>query len=270
VSLSLPRRAALGLPFILLGRRAAAQGPYSQGALVIGRVAPGSRLALDGKPLRVGPGGEYVFGLDRDHGPSATLTVTPPGGRAASQQQHFEVLKRQWKVQRIGGLPPGQVTPDAAALERIQRERAKLAAVRAIDSPLLGFAQGFVLPTQGRVSGVFGSQRILNGEPRMPHYGFDLAVPVGTPLGSIGAGRVTLAEHFFFFGKLVVVDHGHGVNSLYAHCNELQCREGQMVQAGEQVALSGATGRVTGPHLHFGLSWFTTWVDPQAALPPVG
>jgi murein DD-endopeptidase MepM/ murein hydrolase activator NlpD len=267
VTIAFHRRALLALP-ALSTLPAAAQAAYSQGSLVIGRVAPGTKLVLDGKPLRVGPGGEYVFGFGRDHGPSSTLTVTPPGGRP--QQQNIEVLKRPWKVQKISGLPPGQVNPDPAQLARIERERTHLAEVRAIDSPLTGFANGFVLPTQGRVSGVFGSQRVLNGEPRMPHFGFDLAVGVGTPLAAIGAGRITLADHYFFFGKLVVIDHGHGVNSLYAHCSELECSTGQLVEAGQRVALSGATGRVTGPHLHFGLSWFTTWVDPQAALPPVG
>jgi len=271
VTMRFTRRAALALPAlgaIPAPREAASQASFSQGALVTGRVQPGATLVLDGKRLRVGPGGEYAFGFGRDHGPSSTLIVTPPGGRPV--QQHLEVTRRQWKIQKISGLPPGQVNPDPATLERIGREREKLAAVRAIDSPLTGFAPGFVLPAHGRVSGVFGSQRVLNGEPRMPHYGFDLAIPVGTPLAAIGAGRITLAEHFFFFGKLVVIDHGHGVNSLYAHCNDIECREGQMVQPGERIATSGATGRVTGPHLHFGLSWFTTWVDPQPSLPPVG
>jgi len=263
----LARRGLLAAP-LLAARPAAAAIAAAQGALIIGRVAPGTRLALDGRPLRVGPGGEYAFGFGRDHGPDATLTVTPPGGRP--EPQRIAVAKREWKVQRISGLPPGQVNPDPAQLARIERERSRLAELRAVDSPLTGFAAGFVLPAHGRVSGVFGSQRILNGEPRMPHFGFDLAVGVGTPLVAIGAGRVALADHYFFFGKLVVIDHGHGVNSLYAHCSELECAEGQLVQAGQRIALSGATGRVTGPHLHFGLSWFTTWVDPQVALPPVG
>nr|WP_207191711.1 M23 family metallopeptidase [Paracraurococcus ruber] len=240
---------------------------HAQGALVTGRVAPGTRLALDGRPLRVGPGGEYAFGFGRDHGPEAVLTVTPPG--AAPQAQRLAVAKRDWPVQRITGLPPAQVTPDADALRRITAERERLAAARATDSALTHFAEGFVLPARGRISGVFGSQRILNGEPRQPHYGFDIAAPTGTPLQAACAGTVTLAAEFFFFGRLIVLDHGHGVNTLYAHCSAVDVVEGQRVQAGQRIGAIGATGRVTGPHLHFGLSWFTTWLDAQPVLPPV-
>ncbi|MCB4822365.1 M23 family metallopeptidase [Roseicella aerolata] len=262
---ALPRRGLLALP-VLAALPARAAG-LSQGALVTGRVAPGTRLALDGRALRVGPGGEYAFGLGRDHGAEAVLTVIPPGGRA--EQQRLPVGKRQWPVQSITGLPPAQVTPDAEALRRITAERERLAAARAVDSALTHFAEGFVLPARGRVSGVFGSQRILNGEPRQPHYGFDIAAPTGTPIFAAAAGMVTLAGDFFFFGRIIVLDHGHGVNTLYAHCASVEVAEGQRVPAGQRIGAIGATGRVTGPHLHFGLSWYATWLDPQPVLPPV-
>lgn len=263
---ALPRRSLLALPVLAaaLPARAAA---YAQGALVTGRLAPGTRLALDGRAVRVGPGGEYAFGFGRDHGPEAVLGVTPPGGR--TEQHRLLVEKRQWPVQAITGLPPKQVTPDAEALQRITAERARLAAARATDSALTHFAEGFVLPARGRVSGVFGSQRILNGEPRQPHYGFDIAAPTGTPLHAAGAGTVTLAAEFFFFGRIIVLDHGQGVNTLYAHCSAVEVAEGQRVKAGQRIGAIGATGRVTGPHLHFGLSWYATWLDPQPVLPPV-
>lgn len=257
-------------PALLAGRAVRAQGglqgAVAQGGLVLGFAAPGSRVALDGRPLRVGPGGEFAFGFGRDHGPMATLAVTGPDGRAETQR--LEVARRRWDVQHITGLPPAQVTPDAEALARITRERERLAAARAVDSGRLGFAQGFVWPARGRISGIFGSQRILNGQPRQPHYGFDIAVPTGTPLAAAAAGAVTLSADFFFFGKLVVIDHGHGVNTLYAHMSRLDVAEGQEVAAGQPIGLSGATGRVTGPHLHFSLSWFQTWLDPQPVLPP--
>jgi len=140
--------------------------------------------------------------------------------------------------------------------------------VRAIDSALTGFAEGFVAPATGRISGVYGSRRILNGQPRQPHYGLDFAVPTGTPLRAAASGRVTLADSFHFFGNLVVIDHGHGVNTLYAHLSGFDVREGQMVTKGDTVARSGATGRVTGPHLHFSLSWFQIFLDPRPVVLP--
>lgn len=264
------RRTALALPALLLARPALAAIPaegLTQGGFAHGRVAPGTRLALDGRGLRVGPGGEYAFGFSRDHAAEAVLTVTPPGG--PSRAERLAVARRDWPTQRITGLPPAQVTPDPEALRRILAERARLAAARATDSPRTGFAAGFVAPAHGRISGVFGSQRILNGEPRQPHFGFDIAAPTGTPLVAAASGAVTLAAEFFFFGKLVVIDHGHGVNTLYGHMSAQTVTEGEQVAAGQRIGAIGATGRVTGPHVHFGLSWYATWLDAQPVLPSV-
>lgn len=257
------RRAALALPGLLLARPAAAlewRGTPAQGAMLIGRGAAGARLALDGQGVRVSPDGLFVLGFGRDHGPRATLTEN---GAART----IEVAPRHWDVQHINGLPPAQVTPDAATLERIRVERERLSAVRGIDTPRTDFAAGLAWPVQGRISGVYGSQRILNGQPRQPHYALDIAGPVGTPVRAACSGRVTLAAEFHFFGRVLVLDHGHGVNTLYAHLSAIEVREGQEVRTGERIGARGATGRVTGPHLHFGLSWYRLWLDPQALLP---
>lgn len=236
-----------------------------QGGFVLGRVADQrTRLTLDGRELRVSPDGHFAFGFGRDHGASAMLSVTYPDSRR--EERRLTIARRRWREQRINGLPPSQVTPDEETLRRIQRERAKLTAARATHSALTGFAEGFIAPATGRISGVYGSRRILNGQPRQPHYGLDFAVPTGTPLLAAAAGRVTLADSFHFFGNLVVIDHGHGVNTLYAHLSAIEVREGQMVAKGERIARSGATGRVTGPHLHFSLSWFETFLDPQPVV----
>ena len=236
----------------------------AQGGFVVGRAVPGARAALDGRALRVAADGAFAFGFGRDQGPSAMLVVTLADNRR--EERRLTVARRQWQEQRINGLPPEQVTPDEATLQRILREREKLAAARAVDTTLTGFATGFIAPTQGRISGAYGSRRVLNGQPRQPHYGLDFAVPTGTPLKAVAAGRVTLADSFHFFGNLVVIDHGHGVNSLYAHLSVIEVREGQMVAQGERIAQSGATGRVTGPHLHFSFSWFQTFLDPQPVV----
>jgi hypothetical protein len=263
----LPRRALLAAPALLLARPAAAQewrGDVAQGGLVVGRVAPGSRMTLDGRAVRVGAGGDFALGFSRDHGPQATLVVTPPG--AAQQARTLAVRKRDWDVQHISGLPPAQVTPDQAALRRINAERERLGQARAVDSSLTEFAAPLAWPARGRISGIFGSQRVLNGQPRQPHFGLDVAAPVGTPINAALAGRVTLSGDFFFFGQLLVIDHGHGVNTLYAHLSQRLVAEGEAVSQGQLVARMGATGRVTGPHLHFSLSWFQVWLDPQPLL----
>jgi murein DD-endopeptidase MepM/ murein hydrolase activator NlpD len=263
----LKRRVALAWPALLLARPAAAmatgvewRGTPAQGALLIGQGARGQRLTLDGQPVRVSPDGYFVLGFGRDAGPQATLTVN---GAA----RPISVARREWNVQHITGLPPAQVTPDAAALERIRLERERLLAVRGLDSARVDFAGGLAWPARGRISGVFGSQRVLNGQPRQPHFGLDVAGPVGTPILAAASGKVTLAAEFHFFGKLMVLDHGHGVNTLYAHLSAMDHREGDEVRQGQRIGAMGATGRVTGPHLHFSLSWYRLWLDPQPLLP---
>jgi len=264
------RRILLAAPALLLARPAAAQpitwnGVPAQGALLRGQAPPGTLLALDGRAVRVSPEGYFAFGFSRDHDPSASLAITHPDGRR--EEMRLPVARRDWDVQHITGLPGAMVTPDEAALRRITAERAQLAAARALDQAGTGFMAPMAWPARGRISGIFGSQRILNGQPRQPHYGLDVAAPTGTPISAALPGRVTLSGDFFFFGQILVLDHGQGVNTLYAHLSERIAREGQVVRQGERIALMGATGRVTGPHLHFSLSWYQLFLDPQPLLP---
>jgi murein DD-endopeptidase MepM/ murein hydrolase activator NlpD len=179
------------------------------------------------------------------------------------------VAPRHWQVQRLEGLPGAMVTPPPETMARIGRERARLTELHRVDSAVPHFAAGFRWPAQGRISGIYGSQRILNGEPRAPHLGLDIAGPVGTPILAMAAGRVLLAEELYFTGNTIILDHGHGVQSLYAHCSRMAVAEGEGVAAGQMIGAIGATGRVTGPHLHLGLNWFATAVDPQPLLPPL-
>lgn len=261
------RRWLLAAPALLLSRAAQAvewrEAP-AQGALLIGRAAPGTRLVLDGRAVRVSPEGHFAFGFGRDAGPRATLAITVQG---RTENQVLEVASRAWQVQRLEGLPGAMVTPPPETMERIQRERARIAELRRVDSVVPYFAGGFAWPARGRISGVYGSQRILNGEARAPHVGLDIAAPVGTPMHAMAAGQVLLAEDLYFTGNTVILDHGHGVQSLYAHTSRLDVAEGATVAQGQQIALIGATGRVTGPHLHLGLNWHATAVDPQPLLP---
>ena len=233
----------------------------------MGQAEIGTRLALDGRPVRVGADGAFVLGFGRDAKPEALLDIARPGGTRA-ETRRLAVAPREWQVQRLEGLPGAMVTPPPEVLDRIAKERAALVALRKVDSGEALFADGFAWPAQGRISGVYGSQRVLNGEARAPHLGLDIAAPVGTPVLAAAPGRVLLAAEFYFLGKVVVLDHGHGVQSLYAHLSRVDVAEGAFVARRRPLGAIGATGRVTGAHLHLGLNWFATAVDPQPLLPP--
>ncbi|MBI1245988.1 MAG: peptidoglycan DD-metalloendopeptidase family protein [Alphaproteobacteria bacterium] len=236
-----------------------------QGALVVGSTAPGSRVALDGQPVRVAADGKFVVGFARE-AKAARLDVTAPDGRTKTLD--LKVEPRRFDIQRIDGLPEAQVTPDPAALARIEAENVKIVAARHRDTALPLFESGFRWPVTGPISGVYGSQRILNGKPRAPHLGVDVARPTGTPVAAAADGIVSLAEKdLFFTGGTLMIDHGHGVTSVYAHLSRLDVAVGTRVNAGEIVGAIGATGRVTGPHLHWGLTWFDVRLDPQLLVP---
>ncbi len=237
--------------------------PPEQGRLVRGQTVPGTAMRLDGVPLPVSPSGQFVFGIGRDA--KGSLTLTENGVATV-----LPIMPRTWDIQRIDGLPPAQVTPDPDGLKRIQAEAALIRAARAQVSALTGFAQAFQWPADGRISGVYGSQRILNGEPRAPHLGLDIAAPTGTPIRAPAAGRVVLAEpDLFFTGRTVMIDHGQGVGSIFAHLSASSVTVGQMLTAGQEIGAIGATGRVTGPHLHWGVYWGSVTVDPRPLLPTV-
>jgi murein DD-endopeptidase MepM/ murein hydrolase activator NlpD len=237
-----------------------------QGALVRGTAPPGALVSLGGKKLRVDPDGSFVIGFARDQtGPVALEIVLPGGGRRIEQ---LAVARRDWPVQRIDGLPSAQVSPDAAALERIHAEQRKLDAARAAESAEQGYRAAFRWPATGPISGVYGSQRILNGAPRAPHLGLDIAAPEGAPVQAPTAGVVRLAEpDLFFTGGTVILDHGHGVMTLYAHLSAIDVAVGQRLAAGAPIGRVGRTGRVTGPHLHFALYWRGLALDPARLLP---
>ena len=267
---NIARRALLAAPALLLARPAAAvtltERGLAQGGFVLGRAAPGTRVALDGRTLRVTPDGTFAFGFGRDHGASATLAIVHPDNRR--EERRLSIARRQWRVERVNGVPPPQVDMNEAMLARWRAERERWMAALATDSDLTGFADGLMAPANGRLSGFFGSQRIFNGQPRSPHYGLDFAVPVGTPIFAAAAGRVTLTADFALFGNIIILDHGHGVSTLYAHLSAIEVQDGQMVSQGARVARSGATGRVSGPHLHFSLTWQQTFLDPQPVVMP--
>ena len=269
----------LALPMLalfsaLLSQRAAAAEPYAlkgaweQGAVLIGTTTPGAKIALDGRSLQVSPEGLFVFGLDRDAKPAAELRIKLPG--APEVVETHDIARREWDIQPIDGLPPKLVNPPPETEKRIAREQALIGAVKKRDTARIDFATPFTWPALGRISGVFGSQRILNGTPKSPHYGVDVAVPIGTPVQAPAGGIVSLAEpDLYFTGGTLIIDHGHGLQSILVHLSKLLVKPGDVVTQGQLVAESGMTGRATGPHLHWGLYWFDEHVDAQKFTGPM-
>ena len=243
------------------------QGDFSQGGLVIGSAPVGAMLMLGERKVPVAGDGRFVFGFGRDEPAQARLEVRHADGR--SESVTLTIAPQKYDIQRIEGLPPAQVTPPPALLERIRRENARIAAARQRSTPVQDFMQGWIWPAQGPVSGVYGSQRILNGEARAPHYGIDIAAPAGSPVVATTDGEVTLAEKdIYYTGGTVIIDHGMGVNGAYSHLQTVTVKVGQRVRQGQQIGTVGATGRATGPHLDWRLNWFDVRLDPQRVLPP--
>ena len=243
-------------------------GEVTQGGLIIGRTDPGARVLLDGRPLRVSGDGTFLIGIGRDQTGPLTLTATAPG--AGQTTRELAVKSRTYRVQRIDGLPESRVTPPPEVSRRIQEEAARIREVRHRDDPRTDFRSGFAWPLLGRVTGVYGSQRILNGKPRRPHYGVDVAAPVGTPVAAPADAVVTLVDpDMYFSGGTLVMDHGHGLTSTFIHLSKILVESGQSVRQGQIVAEVGATGRASGPHLDWRMNLFDTRLDPALVAGPM-
>jgi len=243
-------------------------GAFEQGGLVIGETAPDTIVTMNGRKLLVSPNGKFIFGFGRDYKKTILLRARFANGEIVERQ--FKIKQRKYKIQRIDGLKKAMVNPNQDALKRIKREGKLVAQARANDTEKPWFENGFIWPTIGPISGVYGSQRILNGQPRRPHFGVDVAMPTGTPVKATTDGRVTLAEKdLYFTGGSIIIDHGHGLSSTYIHLSEVAVEVGQVVKQGETIGAIGATGRVTGPHLDWRFNWFKERLDPQLLAPPM-
>lgn len=236
-------------------------GEIMQGGMVLGSALPGTVITLSGRVLRLSPEGHFVFGFGRDALPEAELMVVHPDGK--EETRTLTIAAREYDIQRIDGLPRKMVTPPVETLARIRMEGAKVRAARDIDSAEIHFSMPFIWPAAGRISGVYGSQRILNGEPRQPHFGVDVAAPTGTPVHAPAAGKVRLAElDLYYSGGTIILDHGHGLSSSFLHMSRVDVVVGQEVAQGEVIGAIGATGRVTGAHLDWRMNWFEHRLDP--------
>lgn len=244
-------------------------GNLTQGGMVIGTVEPGAEVTLDGSAIAVSDEGRFVIGFGRDHAASALLSVTHPDG--TPEVMALDIAARDYDIQRIDGLPESKVSGFSEEdLARIRRDNEQVAAARAKTGRDTHFLEDFIWPVKGRVSGVYGSQRILNGKPRRPHFGIDIAAPTGTPIVSPVAGTVTLAERdHFFTGGIVIIDHGMGLSSTLFHMDTVEVTVGQQVAKGERIGTVGATGRATGPHLDWRINWYEERLDPMLVAGPM-
>ena len=237
----------------------------SQGAMVIGNTHPAAVVEYAGRTLRVTPYGTFVFGIGRDATGDVALRIKQPA--TAWIEHRIAATPRDWPVERIDGVPPATVNPPKAIAERIEREQARVVAVRTRDDARTGFAQAFTWPVQGRISGRFGNQRVYNGTPKSPHSGMDIAVATGTPVQAPADGVITFADPgLYLTGGTVVLDHGHGISSNFLHLSRIDAKVGDVVKQGDVIAAVGATGRATGPHLHWGMNWFDVRIDPLLVL----
>lgn len=281
----LPRRAAVGAAAALLAgmlpcagtaaKGGAAARPATalpaqvqQGGLVLARAEPGSEIRIGERSTRADADGRFVFGVERDAPPQLSVVVHRPDGSV--ERRELEVVQRQYKIEKVDGLPQHTVTPDPELAKRIAEQQARVASARERDDARNDYLHGFLRPAQGRISGVYGSQRIDNGVPKSPHYGLDIAVPTGTPVKAPAAGIVSFADSgLILTGGTVLIDHGRGLSSSFLHLSRIDVKVGDRIEQGQVFAAAGATGRASGPHVHWGFNWFDVRLDP-ALLPAAG
>ena len=241
------------------------EGKFIQGHFILGKTDPRAKIQIDKKSVRVSKNGFFAFGLGRDRKNDVIITETINGVKNRFVKK---VLKREYKIQRIDGLPEKKVTPPKEVYDRIRKENKLIGKARAVDTDLIYFKDKFITPVDNAIiTGVYGSQRILNGKPRWPHYGLDYAQKTGTPIKAMLSGVVTLAEKdLYYTGATLIFDHGHGISTLYMHMNEIFVETGQEVKKGDIIGTVGKSGRATGPHLDVRLNWFDVKLDPGSVL----
>ena len=237
------------------------KGKFIQGHFIIGKTNPDTKIIIDKKKVKVSKDGYFVFGIEKDRKLDIIITE---GDKATIKK----IQKRKYNIQKIEGLPKKKVTPPEEFYARIKRENKLIGEAREILSDLQFFKEKFIIPVDDAIiTGVYGSQRILNGIPKSPHLGLDFAKEKGTPIKSMNNGIVTLAEKdLFYTGATLNFDHGHGVSTLYMHMDEIFVSVGDHVKRGEIVGTIGTSGRSTGPHLDIRLNWFGTKLDPATIL----
>ena len=240
-------------------------GKFNQGSFILGKTNPKAKVKIDNKDVMVTNEGYFAFGIGRDRKNDITIRIIKDQKKEIIIKK---VFKRKYKIQRIDGLPEKKVTPPKEVYERIRRENKIIVDAREIESDLTFFTKKFINPLdKAIVTGVYGSQRVLNGKPKWPHYGIDFAAKEGTKIKAMLDGKVTMVEpDLFYTGGTLIFDHGHGISTLYMHLKDIYVKKGQKVKQGEIIGTVGSTGRSTGPHLDVRLNWFGVRLDPATVL----
>ena len=241
------------------------EGKFRQGHFIIGKTEPKSKIWIDKKRVKVSSDGFFVFGIDRDR--KFDIVITKEKNKK-KEKIVKKIQKREYKIQKIDGLPEKKVTPPKELYDRIKRENKIISNARSIESNLTFFKDKFIPPLEKAIiTGVYGSQRILNGKPKWPHYGIDFAAKEGTEIKAMLDGTATMVEtDLFYTGGTLIFDHGHGISTLYMHMQKIYVKKGQKVKQGDVIGTVGSTGRSTGAHLDIRLNWFGTRLDPMTVL----
>ena len=242
-------------------------GNFIQGGLVYGKSIPKTSIKFMKRFIFQDSDNKFVFGMGRDHPETAVLEIKYNND---IRKINIKIKKQVYKIQKIKGLPKKMVTPPESVYKRIIRENKEIAKVRALNSKINYIFQDFIWPVQGIITGVFGSQRILNGKPRRPHYGIDIAASKGTNILAPTDSIVRMAEdNLYFTGGTIMLDHGHGVTSVYSHLSKLLVQKNQKIKKGHVIGHVGSTGRSTGPHLDWRINWFDQRLDPSLFIKQV-
>ncbi len=241
------------------------EGEFMQGGLLIGQVQEGQTVSYQGKILKLTTNNQFLIGLGRNAPAAASITVNSKDKEP--EIVSLKIMQRQYKIQKIEGVPSKTVTPPESDLKRIKQDAFMVREARKLVSNKQDFLKGFIKPANGPITGVYGSQRFYNGVPKSPHYGIDYAAPTGTPVIAPADGVVTFVHNdLFYSGGTLIVDHGHGLSSTFLHLSEILVKPNQRVSLGMEIAKIGATGRATGPHLDWRMNWLDQRIDPDLVL----
>lgn len=241
------------------------QGDWIEGGMLVGKTDPAAQVEFKGEPVMIAADGTFVVGLHRDEQQEVSIRVAVPGGVDETWMQPVE--QRDYRIQYVEGIAQNIMEPSAEDQDRIWRDVLATREAKALRDERLDFLADFDWPLHGRISGVYGSQRVYNGEPGTPHYGIDIAAPTGTPFYAPAPGVVTLAmPDMFYSGGTVILDHGHGVSSSFLHMSKIDVEVGDVLERGDLIGEVGATGRVTGPHLDWRMNWQDSRLDPELLL----
>jgi murein DD-endopeptidase MepM/ murein hydrolase activator NlpD len=234
----------------------------AQGGLLFGRAPGAAQVRYGERAVRVDGDGRFVIGVGREQTGDVALQLSWPDGQRRAVAVPID--DREFPQEIVDGVPEATVNPPPEIAARIEREQAAVNAARARDDARSDYAAKFIWPVQGRISGRFGSQRVYNGTPKSPHSGMDIAAAQGTAVQAPAAGVVIFADaNLYLTGGTLLIDHGHGVSSNFLHLSRIDAKVGERVEQGQVIGAVGATGRATGPHLHWGMNWFEVRVDPQ-------